>query len=122
MCFDATTSVITFSITTLSAIYLYNISDVNTICEKGYIYFIEFINQLSINNTSDSNIELSLKDAIIFSYKKTIFNLDKNSQNINSFVVLVVLVSELQLCSCKYVYVYTCRQICLIHCHSNLIA
>lgn len=65
----------------LTSIYLNNISDVNTICEKGYIYFIEFINQLNINNSFETNIELSLKDAILFSYKKTIFNLDKNIKN-----------------------------------------
>ena len=67
----------------ITSIYLYNISDINNICEKGYIYFIEFINQLSITNYNDNNIDLSLKDAILFSYKKTIFNLDKHNHNIS---------------------------------------
>lgn len=68
----------------IASVYLCNISDVNNICEKGYIYFIEFINQLGINNYSESNIELSLKDAILFCYKKTIFNLDKTNENVNN--------------------------------------
>ena len=65
----------------ISASHFYNISDVNNNCEKGYIYFIEFINQLGINNYNDNNIELTLKDAILFSYKKTIFYLDKNNEH-----------------------------------------
>ena len=68
----------------ITSIYFYNISDVNNICEKGYIYFIEFINQLGINNFNENNIELSLKDAILFSYKKTILNLDKTNENTNN--------------------------------------
>ena len=67
----------------ISSIYLCNISDINNICEKGYIYFIEFINQLTISNYNDNNIDLTLKDAILFSYKKTIFNLDKHDHNIS---------------------------------------
>ena len=45
----------------ISSIYFNNISDVNTTCEKGYIYFIEFINQLGINNYNDNNIEPFIK-------------------------------------------------------------
>jgi hypothetical protein len=37
--------------------------------EKAYVYFIEFIIQININS---SNFELTLRDAVMFTYKKTI--------------------------------------------------
>ena len=61
----------------ISLLYLDSLVDIYNLCEKGYIYFIEFINQINITNSSENNsFELTLKDAIIFSYKKTIFNIE----------------------------------------------
>ena len=61
----------------ISLLYLDSLVDIYNLCEKGYIYFIEFINQINITNSSENNsFELTLKDAIIFSYKKTIFSIE----------------------------------------------
>lgn len=49
-------------------------NEIENICEKGYIYFIEFINQINLSTLSESSFELTLKDAILFTYKKTILN------------------------------------------------
>jgi hypothetical protein len=59
------------NIFTLALIYYDNITEVYNITEKGYVYFIEFIIQINLNSY---NFELSIKDAIVFSYKKTIIN------------------------------------------------
>lgn len=40
-------------------------------CEKSFCYYIEFINQIQ----DDKDLELTTKDAILFIYKKTIFNI-----------------------------------------------
>lgn len=52
-------------------------------CEKGIYYFTEFISQIENEN---SFLKLSSIDAIIFVYKKTIYNINKkmidNSQRI----------------------------------------
>jgi hypothetical protein len=56
----------------ISLMHLENISDIYNLCEKGYIYFIEFINQINLSNCIENNFELTIKDAIIFCYKKTI--------------------------------------------------
>jgi len=64
----------------ISLLYLDSLVDVYNLCEKGYIYFVEFINQINITNSSyeTNSFELTLKDAVIFSYKKTIFTFDTN--------------------------------------------
>ena len=56
----------------ISLMHLENISDIYNLCEKGYVYFIEFINQINLSNSIENNFELTIKDAIIFCYKKTI--------------------------------------------------
>lgn len=68
-----------------SILYLYinNISDIYNITEKAYIYFIEFINQLNFNNY-ENNLELTLRDAILFCYRKTLFNNMTSINNINT--------------------------------------
>jgi hypothetical protein len=50
-------------------------------CHKAYYYYIEFISQLDYDN---NHLELSVKDGIIFVYKKTIFDLKENLNNINN--------------------------------------
>ena len=43
-------------------------------CRLSITYYLEFLNQIKANNIT-SFVQLTLKDAIIFVYKKTIFNL-----------------------------------------------
>tara|TARA_Y100000389_G_C17347068_1_gene456407 strand:- start:80 stop:850 length:771 start_codon:yes stop_codon:yes gene_type:complete len=65
----------------ISFLYLDNYGDVFNLCEKSYIYFIEFINQINISSNIEFNIELTIKDAIIFCYKKTILNYENSVNN-----------------------------------------
>ncbi len=75
----------------LSLLYFNTFNDVYSNSEKAYVYFIEFINQIDINNQFDvnneNNFDLTIKDAILFSYKKTIFGnenkINENTNNIN---------------------------------------
>lgn len=53
---------------------IYENNEIVNLCEKGYIYFIEFINQLNLSTLSGNVFDLTLKDVILFTYKKTIFN------------------------------------------------
>lgn len=46
------------------------------ITEKGYLYFIEFIQQ--INEGSNASIDLNINDAILFTYNKTIYDIPLN--------------------------------------------
>jgi len=77
----------------ISFLYLDNFGDVFNLCEKSFIYFIEFINQINISNNLENNIELTIKDAIIFCYKKTILNYEntiineKQSSNNNLYII-----------------------------------
>ena len=68
----------------LSLLYFNTINEVYNNSEKAYVYFIEFINQIDVNNQFDgnneNNFDRTIKDAIFFSYKKTIFS---NENKIN---------------------------------------
>ena len=75
------------NIFTISLLYLDNISDIYNISEKGYVYFIEFINQMYISNCQENSFNLTTKDAIIFAYKRTIFGLDNKISNISNNLV-----------------------------------
>ena len=57
-----------------------NINEIILITEKAYIYFIEFLIQININTL---NLELSLNDAIIFTYKKTLLSFNKQTVSNN---------------------------------------
>lgn len=48
-----------------------NDDTIKSIVEKAYVYFIEFIIQININSV---NFELTMKDAVLFTYKKTILS------------------------------------------------
>ena len=61
-------------------IHTNNIDLVIYYCHKAYYYYIEFISQLDYDN---NHLELSVKDGIIFVYKKTIFDLKDNLNSIN---------------------------------------
>ena len=56
---------------------------INALLEKAYIYFIEFLIQI---NNNCANFELTLKDAILFTYKKTI--LSYKQTNINKNIII----------------------------------
>ena len=92
--------IIIYNIFNISLTYYDNLGDIYNICEKGYMYFIEFINQLNISVFNNSNMELTIKDAIMFCYKKTIFLLenkivDTNISNkylhsiVNKFTIII---------------------------------
>lgn len=67
---------------TIHNIYKMNIvfnnsyEDITMITQKAYVYYIEFVNQIYSSNLIN-NYELSLNDAVLFCYKKTIFLNDK---------------------------------------------
>ena len=75
----------------VSFLYLDNLGDIYNLCEKSYIYFIEFINQINISNNIENNIDLTIKDAIIFCYKKTILNFENNVINKNNNINCIIL-------------------------------
>ena len=64
-----------------SLLELYNV------CDKSYIYYIEFINQILNNNLNTTGLNdnnMSLNDAIFFCYKKLLnneFNMHNNNEN-----------------------------------------
>ena len=70
----------------ISLLYVDSLVDIYNLCEKGYVYFVEFINQINISNINESDFELTTKDAIIFCYKKTIFLFENkiSAHNINN--------------------------------------
>jgi len=47
-------------------------------CKKAYIYYVEFIGQIGYNN--NSFLQLNSKDATLFVYKKTIFDINNNER------------------------------------------
>ena len=72
----------------ISILYLDSLVDIHNLCEKGYIYFVEFINQINLSGFNETYFELTMRDAIVFCYKKTILNLDckilkENNKNDN---------------------------------------
>tara|TARA_B100001093_G_scaffold490309_2_gene529229 strand:- start:51 stop:956 length:906 start_codon:yes stop_codon:yes gene_type:complete len=81
----------------ISLLYSDNLLEVYNLCEKSYIYYIEFVNQINLNISNDSSFELTLKDAVIFSYKKTIFNLDNTILNKNDNTIKLKLKLKLKI-------------------------
>lgn len=59
-------------------LYMYtkNINLIMFHCKKAFYYYIEFIGQ--ITDDSHSYLQLTSKDAILFVYKKTIFDIDNS--------------------------------------------
>lgn len=55
-------------------LYTKNIEIILNACEKSYLYFIEFIGQ--IGSDSKGYLQLTVKDATLFVYKKTIFDIN----------------------------------------------
>tara|TARA_B100000424_G_C22786310_1_gene422472 strand:+ start:142 stop:801 length:660 start_codon:yes stop_codon:yes gene_type:complete len=59
----------------LILLYTNNLDITNYHSEKVYYYYIEFIGQIKTN--SNNFLDLTIDDATIFVYKKTIFNLNR---------------------------------------------
>ena len=104
----------------LAISYMDNLVEVNSICEKGYIYFIEFINQINISNMSETYFDLTIKDAIVFCYKKTILtienkiklNISCNEKNkINFIKKLCNIIKNYVIISNIYTYKYLIKKI-----------
>lgn len=55
-------------------LYTKNLDLISVHCEKSYLYYIEFIGQIGHENKS--YLQLSSKDAILFVYKKSIFDIN----------------------------------------------
>ena len=51
-------------------------------CEQGFIYYIEFIGQM-ITNGDSTGLGLTTKDAVLFVFKKTIFDISKEYRDTN---------------------------------------
>lgn len=56
--------------------YTRNLTITNFFCEKSYYMYIEFVSQ--IDNQNHSFLQLTGKDASLFVYKKTIYEIDNN--------------------------------------------
>lgn len=60
--------------------YTKNIDMVMYYCQKSYCYYVEFIEQM--NNGSDI-IKLNSKDAVLFMYRKTLYEINQNYRKEN---------------------------------------
>ena len=60
----------------LLLMYTKNLEITYTNCQKSYIYYIEFIGQIGEDN--NSFLQLNSKDATLFVYKKTIFDINND--------------------------------------------
>jgi hypothetical protein len=58
--------------------YCENINEIILMSEKSYIYYIEFLIQINLNST---NLELTVRDALLFTYKKTLLSYNKQHTN-----------------------------------------
>ena len=57
-------------------VYTRNINCASHYAQKGYFYFIEFIDQ--VGEKSNSFLKLTCKDAILFTYRKTLFDIPQS--------------------------------------------
>lgn len=63
--------------------YTKNIDLVCYHCQKSYSYYTEFISQIELEE--NNNLQLTIKDAIVFIYKKTVLDIQKDySKNIET--------------------------------------
>ena len=52
-------------------------------CQQGFFYYVEFIGQ--IGNDNGGFLQLSSKDAVLFVYKKTLFDLNPEYKKIMKY-------------------------------------
>ena len=77
-------------------LYTKNINIVYYNCQKAYIYYIEFIGQIGEDN--HSFLQLNSKDAALFVYKKTIFDINHDiKKDLTTDVQSENIISELNL-------------------------
>ena len=62
----------------LLILYCETINEIVLLVEKAYIYYIEFLIQINLNSM---NMELNLRDAVLFTYKRTVLSYKKQSTN-----------------------------------------
>ena len=83
-------------------LYTNNIDLTFYYCQKAYLYFVEFISQ--IDNVNHSFLQLNGKDASLFVYKKTIFEINndkrkkfecKNIMKINNIKLLTKIYNDI---------------------------
>ena len=96
----------------LLLLYTKNLSLTLYHCKKSFLYYVEFISQ--IGDEGNSYLQLNTKDAILFIYKKSIFeidntyriNMDKDDDNLE-------LMSEIKKFTCifKEMYFFIIRKI-----------
>ena len=60
----------------LLILYCETINEIVLLVEKAYIYYIEFLIQINLNSM---NMELNLRDAVLFTYKRTVLSYKKQS-------------------------------------------
>ena len=65
----------------ITIMYTNNVDFAFYYCNKGYYYYLEFISQIETDN---NHLELNIKDAILFVYKKTIFEIKEPITTINN--------------------------------------
>jgi hypothetical protein len=58
--------------------YCETVNEVIVLSEKAYIYYIEFLIQINLNST---NLELTFRDAVLFTYKRTLLSYNKQCVN-----------------------------------------
>jgi hypothetical protein len=58
--------------------YCETINELIVIVEKAYIYYIEFLIQINLNSM---NLELTFRDAVLFTYKRTLLSYTKQTTN-----------------------------------------
>ena len=63
----------------LLLLYTKNLSLTLYHCKKSFLYYVEFISQ--IGDEGNSYLQLNTKDAILFIYKKSIFDIDNNHRS-----------------------------------------
>ena len=60
-------------------LYTRNLNCASHFAQKGYYYYIEFLEQ--IGNMSNTFLKLTCKDAMLFTYRKTLFDIPHNKMN-----------------------------------------
>ena len=56
--------------------YCENMDEIIILSEKAYIYYIEFLIQINLNSI---NLELTFRDAVLFTYKRTLLSYTKQT-------------------------------------------
>ena len=95
----------------INLLYLDDLNELSNTLEKIYIYYVEFLNQIYFSKIMD-NFELSIKDAVIFCYRKNIINYKIKENNIklgndfNKFNLLLDIVNiSIITINCNYEYI-----------------